>query len=468
MVKIIRCDSQADLTIPFLKKLLLGGIDKRLGHEESKNLKGYMAEETFFGSAHRNHPSAPQSLGSRKGKEHHSLAEEAYAESLFRGRSQGEFEIAPMQNRYGARPLLQSSPVFSPRVVQSSLQRQYWNQDQSGPKQDYIASGPLRQNLSSPGGPIGVPFRDTGASIFRRLSLEPLAPTPPPPPDKAKYWRWPSMSLLDRLRKNTFSKPSARNPRLPEIRGLGKNEIEQYTTKTSDPLDVSLKAKTPSTPLASNPEPLKPFQASDEEDCSDSDEPNSTFARIQNQAPRKMRQHNQDKFGELNQPKPDRGGLRTLDHDREVLRSELHQQSFLALSNDVYSSSSLKATEIVSKLATKPDWIDYDPMDNYQSTSSLLFQEMRICRNIALIVRRNIGRLKDAELIGEFISILILDHQRSNEKHQVANLQGINIEELLDYIDYILITQRRHFIVRHFSPWKDTVFFIYIGFDHCC
>ena len=199
----------------------------------------------------------------------------------------------------------------------------------------------------------------------------------------------------------------------------------------------------------------KPFEESEDEEnedenSSESDMPESHLARMQNQASRAS-------------PKPHQYGkskLRTLHRDREALRSGLHQRSFLALSNKVYSSGPSDDNEIAKALATAsqefdPFQIDSDRRSIEQTTlwvnlkdnhwsrtvapqllENLIYM-IQICQNIARVIRRNISRLKNAKLLGEFMSMLILDYKRSNNEHQVAVLERIKTRDLETFVNRV-------------------------------
>ena len=189
-------------------------------------------------------------------------------------------------------------------------------------------------------------------------------------------------------------------------------------------------------PLASAAEQSESFEDADEEDSTDSDMPKSRLARMQNQASRAssgLSRHSKVKSAELDTSGSRGSNLRTLDHDRQVLRSTLHGQSFLALSNKAHSGGSWNHTEITKRLAIEPDWVHGLPRSGISETMyehDDLADMIGVCQNIARLLRNNIFRLKNAGIVGEFFSILVLDHKRSNDAHHVAVLEKIPTSEL--------------------------------------
>lgn len=222
-------------------------------------------------------------------------------------------------------------------------------------------------------------------------------------------------------------------------------EAKQYLTDWERGWDKAAKEdENLEPPLPSAVEKSEFFEDADEEDSSDSDIPKSRLARMQNQASRAspgLSRHPKTRFAGLDPPGSRGSNLRALDHDRKVLRSKLHEQSFLALSNDAHSSGLLDDTEIMKRLAIKPDWVPGVPESHIHEAIEEhddLFDMFAVCRNIALIVRENIIRLRKAKLVGGFLSILILDYKRSNDAHQVAVLEKISIFELIWFIESVL------------------------------
>lgn len=222
-------------------------------------------------------------------------------------------------------------------------------------------------------------------------------------------------------------------------------EAKQYLTDWERDWDKAAKEdENLEPPLPSAVEKSEFSEDVDEEDSSDSDIPKSRLARMQNRASRAspgLSRHPKTRFAEPD-PAGSRGSnSRTLDHDRKVLRSELHDQSFLALSNEAHSSGSLDDTEIMKRLAIKPDWLPDFPGSRIHKTIEEhddLFNMVAVCLNIAQIVRHNISRLRKAKLVGKFLSILILDYKRSNDAHQVAVLEKIPIYDLDSFAGRVL------------------------------
>lgn len=218
---------------------------------------------------------------------------------------------------------------------------------------------------------------------------------------------------------------------------LNTEEAKQYLTDWDRSWDEAPKDKTNlEPPLASVAEKSESFEDADEEESSDSNMPKSRLARMQNQASRAspaLSLHPNAKSAELDPPGSRGSNSRTLDHERKAFRSELHRKSFLALSNEAYLSGFLDDTEMTKMLALESGWL-------YDLTGSRMIEAIDVphdlvdmlvvCGKIAHIVRRNIFRLEDARLVGEFLSILILDYGRSNDAHQVAVLEKIRTSKL--------------------------------------
>ncbi|MCJ1268059.1 hypothetical protein MMC22_007945 [Lobaria immixta] len=201
-------------------------------------------------------------------------------------------------------------------------------------------------------------------------------------------------------------------------------------------------------PLASAAEQSESFEDADEEDSTDSDMPKSRLARMQNQASRAspgLSRHSKVKSTKLDTSRSRGSNLQTLDHDRKALRSKLHEQSFLALSNEAHSSGSLNHTEITKKLAIKPNWIYGLPISGISETMyehDDLVDMIAVCQNIAGLVEDNLLHLRNAGLVRENLSILILDHKRSNDTHQVAVLEKIPTRRLEMFLESIPLLLR--------------------------
>lgn len=140
MVDNIRCESEADLTKSFFKKLLLGGIDKGEDHEEPNVGRKYVAEGSSLGPAQNDYSLAHQPGHSSKGKEHHRLAEPPQAKGSYRDQAMAD-------------------SAFNPRFLQLTPEQQY--QDQGQPVLQTRA--PQRQ-YTHPVESTGLALRGSGRS----------------------------------------------------------------------------------------------------------------------------------------------------------------------------------------------------------------------------------------------------------------------------------------------------------------